>query len=148
MVTPDLVDDIIGSAGFSGEIDFLSVDVDGNDYHVLNKIGVIAPRVICAEYNAWVPPEISWCMDRNDAFVWDNIDMRTGASLKALEILFRGRGYALVGCSPAGVNAFFVRADLAKGKFAEPFTAENHYHPWRFFNDSIGSQGNWRGWRV
>jgi len=148
MITPDSVNDIIESAGFSGEIDFLSVDVDGNDYHLLDKISAIAPRVICAEYNAWIPPEISWVMERNDAYVWDNIDSRTGASLKALETLLRKRGYALVGCSPAGVNAFFVRADLAQGRFAEPFTAENHYHPWRFFHTGVGSQGNWRGWRA
>jgi hypothetical protein len=31
------------------------------------------------------------------------------------------------------VNAFFVRDDLTDGKFAEPFTAENHYHPPRYY---------------
>ena len=87
-------------------------------------------------------------MPRNDSHVWDEVDYRVGASLKALETLLSSRGYSLVDCSPAGVNAFFVRTDLAKGKFAEPFTAENHFHPWRFFHTGWAPTGNWRGWRV
>jgi hypothetical protein len=43
------------------------------------------------------------------------------------------RGYALVGCNLAGVNAFFVRADLAWDRFAAPFDAENHFEPPRFY---------------
>jgi hypothetical protein len=31
-----------------------------------------------------------------------------------------------------GANAFFVRDDLLVGKFAEPFTSENHYEPPRY----------------
>jgi hypothetical protein len=31
------------------------------------------------------------------------------------------------------VNAFFVREDLAKGQFAEPFTAENHHQPPQYY---------------
>jgi hypothetical protein len=31
------------------------------------------------------------------------------------------------------VNAFFVRMDLAAGLFCDPFTAENHYEPPRYF---------------
>jgi hypothetical protein len=41
-------------------------------------------------------------------------------------------GYALVGCNFTGVNAFFVREDLCGDRFAQPFTAENHYEPTRY----------------
>jgi hypothetical protein len=146
MVTPDTIDEILTSAGFSGEIDFLSVDIDANDYHVLEKISVVAPRVICVEYNANIPPEIPWKMARNDG-LWDGVDDRVGASLKAFEILLSGRGYALVGCAIGGANAFFVRKDLAEGKFAAPYTAENHYHPWRPFYLGPAQEAYWRGWR-
>ena len=132
-LTPDTVDAIIEEAGFSGEIDLLVVDVDGNDYHFLENIGAVAPRVICAEYNCNIPAHVSWKMARNDSHVWEGLDDRVGASLKALEIMLGRRGYALVGCSVAGVNAFFVRKDLVGDKFADPFTAENHYNSWRFF---------------
>lgn len=148
MVTVDTIDEVIASAGFSGEIDLLVVDIDGNDYHVLERIAAVQPRVICAEYNAGIPPEIAWTMPRDDAHVWNGRDDRIGASLKALELLLAGRGYALVGTSIAGVNAFFVRADLAPGKFATPFTAENHYNPWRLFYTGLVQATNWRGGRV
>jgi len=148
MVTVDSIDHIIASAGFTGEIDFLAVDVDGNDYHILERIGAVTPRVICVEYNAGIPPEVAWVMPRNDSHAWVSDKDQVGASLKALENLLSGRGYVLVGCSIAGVNAFFVRADLAGDRFAAPFTAENHYHPWRLFYSGVVQVTNWRGWRV
>ena len=55
----------------------------------------------------------------------------TPASLAAFERLGRERGYALVGCDFTGTNAFFVRADLAEGKFLAPFDAATHYEPSR-----------------
>jgi hypothetical protein len=143
-ITVDNIDGIIRDAGFSGEIDLLAVDLDGNDYHFLENISAVAPRVICAECNANIPPQVDWKMERRDSYIWDNIDDRTGASLKALEVMLGKRGYVLVGCSLAGVNAFFVRQDLVGDKFADPFTAENHYHPWRFFYHQPGIVSNWR----
>ncbi len=146
-ITAETIDDLISSAGFSGEIDFLTVDLDGNDYHILEKISAVSPRVICAEYNGNIPPDVDWKMPYQADYVWDTLDDRTGVSLKALENLLAGRGYALVGTSLAGVNAFFVRRDLAEGKFAEPFTAENHYNSWRFFYERPASSTNWRDWQ-
>jgi hypothetical protein len=143
-ITVDTIDGIIREAGFSGEIDLLVVDLDGNDYHFLENISAVAPRVICAEYNANIPPDVDWKMARKDDYVWCGLDDRTGASLKALEIMLGRRGYTLVGCSVAGVNSFFVRTDLIGDKFADPFTAENHYHPWRFFYHVPGIVSNWR----
>jgi hypothetical protein len=35
-----------------------------------------------------------------------------GASLKALYLLAKKKGYSFVGCNSAGCNAFFVRRDL------------------------------------
>jgi hypothetical protein len=131
-VTVDSIDSVISSAGFGGEIDLLSVDIDGNDYHVLERIESVRPRVVCVEYNSKFPPPVKWVMPRNDGHVWDKTDY-SGASLSALDELMGRRGYALVGCSIAGVNAFFVRKDLAAGKFAEPFDPENHYHPPRLY---------------
>ena len=143
-ITVDTIDGIIRDAGFSGEIDLLVVDLDGNDYHFLENINAAAPRVICAEYNANIGPHIDWKMARKDDYVWGGLDDRTGVSLKALEIMLGRRGYTLVGCSVAGVNSFFVRTDLVGDRFADPFTAENHYHPWRFFYKKPGIVSNWR----
>jgi hypothetical protein len=37
----------------------------------------------------------------------------------------------LVGCDPIAVNAFFVKDEFTQGRFAEPFTAKNHFEPAR-----------------
>ena len=55
-----------------------------------------------------------------------------GASLSALEGLGRTKGYRLVGCNVAGVNAFFVREDLAGDLFAAPASAEALFQPPRY----------------
>jgi hypothetical protein len=132
MTTPDNIDSLLRGGGMSGEIDFLSLDIDGNDYHVWKAISVIQPRVVCIEYNAKFRPPFDWIMPRDDNYVWDRSD-RFGVSLSALTKLGTEKGYALVGCNIVGVNAFFVRQDLVKDQFAGPFTAENHYQPPRYY---------------
>ncbi len=110
-----------------GEIDLLSIDVDGNDYHIWDAISCITPRVVCIEYNGRFSPDCEWAMPYFSEHVWQGNDY-FGASLKALENLGRKKGYQLVGTNLTGVNAFFVRTDLAQGKFPEPATAENLYN--------------------
>ncbi len=116
-----------------GDVDLLSIDLDGNDYYVFDAIRSIRPRVIAAEYNAKFPADVAWVMEYNESHQWDSSDY-FGASLKALDLLLAERGYALVGCNLLGTNAFFVRKDLASDPpFCSPFTAENHYEPPRYF---------------
>lgn len=52
-ITKDNINELFAKAEFQGEIDFLSIDIDGNDWHVLEAIlkrKQIIPRVICVEY--------------------------------------------------------------------------------------------------
>ena len=130
-ITKDNINDLIGSASVGGEIDLLSVDMDGNDYYVWEAINVVRPRVVIIEYNAKFPPNHEWKMAYNEKHTWDGSDCH-GASLKALELLGRRLGYRLVGTNLNGVNAFFVRQELAGDKFIDPPTAENLYNPFRY----------------
>lgn len=130
--TPDSVDELIRDSGLSGEIDLFSLDIDGNDYHVLRRIEAIQPRVVVLEYNASYRPPVRWIMSYDPDHRWDGTNY-FGASLNAYDDLMTERGYSLVGCNIAGVNAFFVRSDLAVDRFAAPFDAENHYEPPRFY---------------
>lgn len=128
-VTKDNIDEIL--KGYADpQLDFLSIDVDGNDWHIWNAIEAVNPRVVVIEYNGKFTPEIDWVMAYNEEHVWDRSD-RCGASLKALENLGRRKGYQLVGTNIVGINAFFVRSDLARDLFALPATAENLYNPAR-----------------
>ena len=112
--------------------DFLSLDLDRNTYHVWEALGALKARVVAIEYNGQFPADLAWTVDY-DAKRWWNGTIWYGASLKALELLAARLGYVLVGCDIAGVNAFFVRDDLAGDKFCAPFTAENHYEPPRYY---------------
>ncbi len=129
-ITKDNINELISSKIKENEIDLLSVDIDGNDVHIFNEISVINPRVVVIEYNARFFPPIMFTVDYNSTHVWQGDDYM-GASLKYLEVAFEKKGYKLVGCDIAGVNAFFVRDDLAGDKFLSPYTAEEHYEPVR-----------------
>lgn len=114
-----------------GRLDLLSLDIDGNDAHVLP--GILAagrPRVLALEYNARFAPPIDWVMPHDADWQWDGTD-RFGASLAAWCRILGGH-YALVGCSGTGVNAFFVRSDQDLSGFCAPFDAANHYEPARY----------------
>ncbi|MGH7046837.1 MAG: hypothetical protein ACREE2_10690 [Stellaceae bacterium] len=130
-INRDNINRLIG-AHFTGEIDLLSIDIDGNDIYILETIDVISPRVIIVEYNGKFPPPLSIAQRYNPEHRWAKTDYG-GASLAAITKVAHRQGYSLVGCGIVGVNAFFVRNDLVGNKFHEPFTAENHYQPARYF---------------
>src|SRR5262245_52653000 len=50
-VTRDSVNELLTSNGFVGEIDLLSLDLDGVDYWIWKAITVVEPRVVVLEYN-------------------------------------------------------------------------------------------------
>jgi hypothetical protein len=113
-----------------GELDLLSIDIDGNDYWIWEAIA-LRPRVVVIEYNAKFRPPTKWVMQYNEQHRWDYTDYH-GASLESLNALGRQKGYTLVGCCLAGVNAFFVRDDLVLDHFAEPDVA-TLYNPARYY---------------
>jgi hypothetical protein len=131
-VTKDNINDLISVTLPRGQIDLLSVDIDGNDYHVFNAINCVSPRAVVMEYNAKFVPPLEYCMAHNAAHVWRGDDC-FGASLKFLEVALARRGYCLVGCNLSGGNSFFVRQDLVGDKFLMPFTAEQHFEPSRYY---------------
>lgn len=118
--------------GVPKEFDLLSLDIDQNTYYAWEGLRGFRPRVVVAEYNGAIPPDIDWKVRYRSNRIW-NGTQNFGASLKAFEILGRQFGYSLVGCEFVGSNAFFVRDDLLAGHFAEPFTSVNHHEPPRYW---------------
>ena len=127
------VDGLLARLASEAEVDLVSLDIDGNDFYVLQALQSISPRVVVCEYNAKFPPDVAWVMEHNESHRWNGTDY-FGASLKAWEMLLERKGYSLVGCNLLGCNAFFVRKDLAADPpFCSPFSAANHYEPARYF---------------
>jgi hypothetical protein len=140
-VTVANINDLISSVVRSKEIDLLSIDIDGNDFYVLDAITCVEPRAIVTEYNAKFPPPWRFCMDYDASHVWSGDDC-FGASLSFFEEGLSRKGYRLVGCNLTGSNAFFVREDLVEDKFLGPHTAETHYQPARYYLSEIASGHN------
>lgn len=129
-LTAENINETISGAGAHGEIDLLSIDVDGNDYWLWETLDVIEPRVVVIEYNASfgprsisVPYDPGFVRFRKHPSGWYH-----GASLAALAKLGRRKGYDLVGADSRGVNALFVRADARRGCL-RAVRAEEAYYP-------------------
>jgi hypothetical protein len=132
LVNAENIAGILADLKVPTEFDLLSLDIDRNTYFVWQALKHFRPRVVVIEYNSTYPPAVDWKVEYDPNLVY-NCTSYMGANLKAYERLGAELGYALVGCELSGINAFFVRRDLCGDKFAEPFTAENHFEPPRYF---------------
>jgi hypothetical protein len=140
-VTAEEIGPLLKSRGVPDEIDLMSLDIDRNTYYIWSALAHIRARAVVVEYNPKFPPPVDWKIDYNAREWWDGT-FYYGASLKAYEGLGRQLGYCLVGCDVSGTNAFFVREDLCGGAFLEPFDAETHYEPPRYWLwTSLGEKG-------
>lgn len=81
--------------------DVLSVDIDGNDYHVWEAVTRYRPKLVVIEYNPTIPDEVDFVQPR---------DMRVcqGSSVRALQRLGREKRYELVAVTLT--NALFADA--------------------------------------
>lgn len=114
-VTRGNVNNLIQDHGFDGEIDLLSLDIDGVDYWIWSEISCISPRVVVLEFNHLLGPDLSVTIPYSDGFVPEYTEFGTeyaGASLGAFVKLGRRKGYRLVGTNAIASNAFFVRDDI------------------------------------
>jgi hypothetical protein len=130
-VTAENIDEVLAAEGARGEIDLLSIDIDGNDYWVWRAITAVDPRVVVIEYNASFGPDRSMTVAYDpgfDRFAKHPSGYYHGASLAAQAKLGAEKGYVLVGCDSNGVNAFFVRRDVAEGRLPA-VTAKDAYVP-------------------
>ncbi len=128
-VTKENINQIINSCGIEGDIGLLSIDVDGNDYWIWQNISVVKPAIVIIEYNFRFGKEKSFTIPYDENFVRSQAHYSTiyyGASLKALYLLGKKKGYTFIGCNSAGNNAFFVRKDLKPDSIRE-LTVEEGY---------------------
>lgn len=118
-ITRDNINELLASSGFDDDLGILSIDIDGNDYFVLEAIKKFKPRILICEYNALfggvrkisVPYEADFNRTRKH---FSNLYF--GCSLAAITHLAGKKGYSLVGTNSSATNAFYVRNDLLSGK--------------------------------
>ncbi len=134
-ITAETINDQVAVHGFAGDIDLLSLDIDGNDYWVWKALTVVRPRVVVLEFNASCGPEVAATMSYNPDYrsEYDGALNRFGASLSAFIKLGRAKGYRLIGAQQLGFNAFFVREDIGAHLLPEVTAAQ--LYAWSASND-------------
>jgi len=114
-ITRENIDQLLSISGFDKDVGVLSVDIDGVDYFVLEKLAAWTPRILIVEYNAIFGVNRAVSVPYSSTFVRANMhysNLYYGASLPAFVHLANKMNMALVGINSAGSNAFFVRRDL------------------------------------
>jgi len=128
-VDADNVNRLVSENGYSGEIDLLSLDMDGVDFWIWRALDAVSPRVVVVEYQGFVDPQSVSVPYRPD---FDRHDLHVqyyGASLHAFVKLARQKGYRLVGCNRHQFNAFFVRAGVGEALLPEIAATRCLDHP-------------------
>ena len=102
----------LAAAGIA-QPDVISLDLDGNDFHLAQAMleAALRPALFVVEYNATFRPNTRWVMPYDAKHEWDG-SAYFGASLAAFQVLFDAHGYRLVACNITGANAFFVRREF------------------------------------
>ena len=116
-VSPKNINKVISEAHTAmGNIDIFSLDLDGNDYWILQEANLENVSIVVVEYNPLFGHLNSVSVPRDDDFdrkskhhSW----LYYGASLKAFEYLLEQKNFRFLGTNRVGNNAFFVRKDLA-----------------------------------
>jgi hypothetical protein len=141
-VDRDNIDSLLRGAGAVGDIGLLSLDVDGNDVWVLERLSSVSPRVLVVEYNSTFGPDAAISVPYDPGFRRDHAHwshLYWGASLAAFAHVADAKGYDLVGGNTAGNNAFFVRRDVRSDIPVQ--TVAEAYAPSRF-RESRDREGN------
>ena len=101
----------LNEKSFSKEIDLFSIDIDGIDYWVLEKLPNEFSKIIVLEYNAYFGDKLMVSVPNIKGFRRQKYHYSClcwGASIKAFINLLDKKGYIFLGSSLSRVNAFFV----------------------------------------
>ncbi len=98
----DGLDSLLSKTPIPKSFDFLSIDIDGNDYHVWKAVAIYTPKVVCIEYNPSIPTQVEFVQEADPT-------LNQGSSLLSLVALGKVKGYELVAVTL--LNAIFVKAE-------------------------------------
>lgn len=115
-VSPKNINKVISEAHTAmGNIDIFSLDLDGNDYWILQEANLENVSIVVVEYNPLFGHLKPVSVPRDDEFdrkakhySW----LYYGASLRAFEYLLALKEFRFIGTNRVGNNAFFVRKEV------------------------------------
>ncbi len=95
------LDALLVPRGVPKDLDLLSIDIDGDDYHLFANLKELRPRCLVIEFNPTVPPSVSMVQQAGRG--------PFGASARALVELAHERNYRLV--TATDTNLILVTED-------------------------------------
>ncbi len=95
----DGLDVILGRTEIPKDFDVLSIDIDGNDYHVWEAVKEYRPKVVVIEFNPTIPKTVEFVQRRD-------FGVTQGSSLLSISKLSKSKGYELVAVTKN--NGIFV----------------------------------------
>ena len=121
-ITQSNILSILESFKVPKHFNLLSIDMDYNDFYVLNQmLKKYIVDIIILEYNASIDCHIDAVVEYRENYYWDGTNY-FGASLGSYNRLLNNYNYSLVYCENNGVNAFFISNNLIYDKF---YTSKN-----------------------
>ena len=105
--------------------DVLSLDIDSNDYYIMQRLFElnIRPKIAVVEYNSAFGPNDSCTIEYDPQFNYLQIanaeGLFYGVSLAGWKTFFSKQGYQFVSVDTNGVNAFFVNPAFFDPLFLE-----------------------------
>jgi hypothetical protein len=137
-VTAENVNQLVTDAGLKGEIDVLSIDIDGNDYWIWNALESVQPNVVIIETHVEFGMRNIVVPYDPDYFFPGKHPVYHGASPIAMVNLGKKKGYRLVGANDLGFNFIFVKNGLAETELPEVSVESVLKHPsvnesWKLF---------------
>ena len=101
----DNLDSILKNTKIPHDFDLLSIDIDGNDYHVWEAVYDYKPKVVVIEFNPTIPSSVEFVQPRD-------MHVTQGSSILSMVGLGKKKGYELVACTRN--NAVFVDSKYFK----------------------------------
>lgn len=93
------LDDVLCNTPIPEDFDLLSIDIDGNDFHIWSSLEKYRPKVLVIEFNPTIPHYVNFVQKKD-------ISVNHGCSLAALVELGKEKEYELI-CSTQW-NGIFV----------------------------------------
>jgi hypothetical protein len=97
------LDSLLAISNTPKQFDLLSIDIDGNDYHVWSSLQIFRPKIVVVEYNPTIPSPVSYIQP-------DDFTVKIGSSARALIALGQERDYKLVAITET--NLIFLLSDF------------------------------------
>ena len=129
MVTPANINELLEQQGVTGEIEFLTIDIDGDDYWIWRAIETISPKIVMIENHVeFGLNDVVVPLDAPKQLRQQHCHYH-GASPIAMCKLAARKNYRLIGANRLGFNSVFLRNDIGVEMFKEIAVADTLLHP-------------------